>query len=65
MMASQRSQEQMTDSMSEMMDDPTMCKQMRSLMSGAMGHMSGIAGEKSAHGKSGMHQMRQMTHGSE
>ncbi len=64
MMTSKKSQEQMTESMSKMMDDPKMRKQSRSLMSGAMGDMSGMAGKKSAHGHSGMHQMHQMTHGS-
>jgi len=67
MMTSEQSQEQMVDSMSKMMDDPTMRKQMRSLMAGAMSDMSGMAGmdgKKSAHGNSGMNQMHQMTHGS-
>jgi len=67
MMTIEQSQEQMVDSMSKMMDDPTMRKQMRSLMAGAMSDMSGMAGmdgKKSAHGNSGMNQMHQMTHGS-
>jgi len=61
MMTSKESQEQMVDSMSTMMDDPTMRKQMRSIMSGAMGDMSGMGDMKSGQGMSGMHQM---THGS-
>ena len=64
MMTSEQCREQMVDSMSKMMDDPKMRKQMRSLMSGAMGDMSGMDDKKSAHGHSGMDQMRQMTHGS-
>ena len=64
MMTSEQSQEQMVGSMSKMMDDPTMRKQMRSIMSGAMGDMSGMDDKKSAHGNSGMDQLHQMTHGS-
>ena len=60
MMTSKESQEQMVDSMSTMMDDPTMRKQMRSIMSGAMGDMSGMGGMKSGQGKSRMDQMHQM-----
>ena len=64
MMTSKESQEQMVDSMSTMMDDPTMRKQMRLIMSGAMGDMSGMGDMKSGQGKSGMEQMHPMTRGS-
>jgi len=64
MMTSKESQEQMVGSMSKMMDDPTMRKQMRSIMWGAMGDMSGMGDMKSGQGKSGMDQMHQMIHGS-
>lgn len=64
MMTSKKCQEQMVGSMSKQMDDPKMRKQMRSIMSGAMGDMSGMGGMKSGHGRSGMDQMHPMTHGS-
>jgi len=60
MMSSPESQDQMMGSMSKMMDDPEMRKQMRSLMSDSMDEMSGMQGEMSGHGKSGMGQMRDM-----
>lgn len=67
MMTSKQSQEQMVDSMSTLMDNPTMRKQMRSRMSGGMGDtsgmgdMSGMECKMSTHGNSGMDQMHQMT----
>ncbi|WP_460820249.1 hypothetical protein [Nocardioides korecus] len=53
MMGSKQSQEQMTKSMSKVMDDPKMGKQMRTLMSDAMGDMpkmGGMSGAMPAHG---------------
>lgn len=60
MMSGARSPTQMVTSMSTMMKDPAARKQMASMMSEAMGQMSGTGADDSDKGMSGMGRMHGM-----
>jgi len=59
-----QAQTQMMDMMPEMMSDPEMRRQMRSMMSDAMGQMPGMSDQMLGERGSGMGQMHGMSDGS-
>lgn len=60
MMSGAHSSDEMTDAMTKMMKDPSMRKQMASMMSEAMSQMPGMGADDSGKGMSGMGGMHGM-----